>query len=236
MQSEVQLTIDLQPTPRVHHETLSRSPVIVACTPDRTPYPLFAPLRPASHPYTSGGHFRQKSRLSTFCRCPPNDVVFGRRSMPPKTSRDRITLDSALGRSSVASGGCPFPPCLIACSPSGYQSPSHTTHAAARPRTNALTLNPSPRERFPASYSVAGYSRGLSLSLIAALRLRLPSLRGSCSLRSHSPRHAPTPRAERENLHRLLICAGIGYVRSRVGRKKASTACRDFCTHDFFNC
>ena len=87
-------------------------------------YPLFAPLRPASHPYPSGGHFRQKSRLSTFCRCPPNDVVFGRRSMPPKTSRDRITLDSALGRSSVASGGSPLPPCLIACSPSGYQTPS----------------------------------------------------------------------------------------------------------------
>lgn len=218
-----------------HRESLSLSPVIVACTPDRTPLPSLAPLRPASHPFPSGGHFRQKSRLSTFCRCPPNDVVFGRRSMPPKTMPARITLDSALGRSSVASGGTPFPPCLIAFSPSGYQSPSHSTHAAARPRTNALTLDPSPRERFPASYSVAGYSRGLSLSLIAALRLRSPSLRGSCSLRSHSPRHAPTPRAERENLLRLLICAGIGNVRSRVGRKKAPTACRDFCAHEFLN-
>ena len=131
-----------------HRESLSLSPVIVACTPDRTPLPSLAPLRPASRPYPSGGHFRQKSRLSTFCRCPPNDVVFGRRSMPPKTSRDRITIDSALGRSSVASGGIPLPPCLIACSPSGYQSPSHSTHAAARPRTNALTLDSSPRERF----------------------------------------------------------------------------------------
>lgn len=77
--------------------------------------------------------------------------------MPPKTMPARITIDSALGRSSAASGGTPFPPCLIACSPSGYQSPSPSSHAAARPRTNALTLSPR-RAR-----EISGYPSGRRL-------------------------------------------------------------------------
>ena len=147
-------------------------------------------------------------------------MVFGRRSMPPKTMPARITIDSALGRSSVASGGTPFPPCLIACSPSGYQSPSHSSHTAARPRTNAVTLDPRrARVIFRLSFRSPATRAGFpSLSL-----RRYASAFPPCGVRApcgHTrpathPRHAPSVK----NLPRLLMCAGIGNVRSRVNKK-----------------
>ena len=40
---------------------------------------------------------RLRSRLSTLSRCPPNDVVFWRRSMPPKTMPARICIGCCFG-------------------------------------------------------------------------------------------------------------------------------------------
>lgn len=114
----------------------------------------------------------------------------------PKPCRHLITLDSALGRSSVASGGNPFPPCLIAFPPQAINPPPTSTRSAARPRTNAVTLDATPGERFsPLPTRSRGCSPGVPLSHCGALLL-FPSLRGSCSLRSRSPRHASTLRAE----------------------------------------
>ena len=40
---------------------------------------------------------RLRSRLSTLSRCPPNEVVFWRRSMPPKTMPARICIGCCFG-------------------------------------------------------------------------------------------------------------------------------------------
>lgn len=89
----------------------------------------------------------------------------------------KICISVSLGRSSVAGGGSLFPPCLRAFSPAARNLPRFSPAPAARPRPSDC--------RF-----LFGRGSGRSLrSRPIALR-RLPSQRGSCSLRSHSPRHA----------------------------------------------
>lgn len=122
--------------------------------------------------------------------------VFGRRSMPPKTvpafNYTRLCFGALLG----SERRHPPPSLLDSLTPPAINHPPLSSHTAARPRTNALTLDPR-RARvisgFPSGRRLL--ARALPLSHCGALPL-FPSLRGSCSLRSRSPRHASTPRAE----------------------------------------
>lgn len=126
----------------------------------------------------------------------------------------------SLGRSSVAGGGSLFPPCLPAISPpSPAISNAFALSPAARPRTNALTLDAPPRSGFRASYSVARLLARLSLSLIAA-RPSLSNRYGvRAPLRSHSPRHAATQRAEWGSMSRK---GARVFSARRVGTFKAA--------------
>lgn len=76
---------------------------------------------------------------------------------PPILRAQKYVSVGSLGRSSFAGGGSLFPPCLLAFSPSGEQSPTLCQHTrrphsseCANARRNVSGL------RFPTSYSVVG--------------------------------------------------------------------------------
>lgn len=98
---------------------------------------------------------------------------------------------------------------LPACAPSPLPARNHLPicfATAAHPRPCALTLNPSPRSRFRLSFRLPAARAALLLSHCGALLL-FPSRRSSCSLRSHSLRHAATLRAVRSNFSRSGVAA-----------------------------
>lgn len=101
----------------------------------------------------------------------------------------KITFVGSLGRSILASGGISFPPCLRAFPPCGAQSPTLYNPPAARriaecanARRNVCALPISPLPIRSRRWSRAHFN--------ASPLRRLPSHRGSCFLRSRSPRHA----------------------------------------------
>ena len=129
-------------------------------------------------------HIRLFATMKDFCR----------RSMPPKTCGHKKMYRLLLwGAPSVASGGTLLPPCLLPLAPlpSGATSHAFSIATAARPRTNALTLDPpGSGHDSAASYSVASLCPLPFPLSHCGICLPFPSRWGSCALRLRSPHHA----------------------------------------------
>jgi len=132
-------------------------------------------------------------RLSAIRQGDPNETILGRRSMPAQIGARLICISVSLGRSSLA-------PAVFACLPSPLPAGFRPCSGGlARPNDCRL---PSGRGSARSLCSRAKHCGGFPLSLaFLHFGVRAPcgrarpatlsiSLRGSCSLRSRSPRHA----------------------------------------------
>ena len=120
--------------------------------------------------------------ISSDVRCPP--IL---------RAQEYVSVES-LGRSSFAGGGSLFPPCLLAFSPSGEQSPTLCQHTR-RPHSSECANALIPR------YGIAACCRAFPLAGV-----RVP-------LRSHSPRHAINASTPSEK----ITFAGVASVPARRG-------------------
>ena len=166
----------------------------------RAPSPRVPPVAPAGCPDLGDAAPTWSPRdCPNVSACATFDVAH--------TAGRKICISVSLGRSSLAGGGSLFPPCLRAFSPAARNLPRFPHAPAARAWPSDC--------RF-----LFGRGSGRSLrSRPIALR-RLPSQRGSCSLRSHSPRHA-SRRAHNLSSVECRGCAASRSIRSRVNKKKS---------------